>query len=108
LLAAREPDSGVGSVTAWYLTLKGDVGVKPRWLTRSGAALLDATLADNLERLERTLARPRANRHLPDRLRLVEVREWLDTENEIRHIQDAEWVPPAPEIMAVLERLARG
>ena len=108
LLAAREPDSDVESVTAWYVVFKGVVQMKPPWLTRSGAAMIDLTLAEHLEPLERTLARPRANRKLPDGMRVQEVRAWLDTEVELKHIREAEWLAPEPQVQAVLEQLARG
>jgi ATP-dependent Lhr-like helicase len=91
LLSDREPQSGVRSVTPWYVRLRYEVQVKPAWLGMTGAAMLDILLDENLETLEGILARPSANRHLPRDVRVREVREWLHAAAEMDALGSSAW-----------------
>ena len=90
------------------MVLPGIVSVKPDSLTRSGAAVLRLRVADKIDRLERALGRPFANRSLPLDVRVREVDGWLSLEDEVAILEQSEWSPPDEEGVArVLELLAR-
>lgn len=84
-LAAQYANSREKKVQAnhWFLRVPGVVTQLPGWMLDIGSASLELTMASSLDRLERTLARPRANARLPIEARLEEVRAWLQLESEV-------------------------
>lgn len=91
LLAAQAPDAPPrGDITDWFLALPAPPAAPPAWLVGTAAAL-GPTIAARLERLERTLGRPAANRRLPRSARLAEVRGWLRLEEELAALRRATW-----------------
>jgi ATP-dependent Lhr-like helicase len=74
-------------VNDWYLRLTATSLDKPSWLTSSGPATLDIAIASRLEQLEHGLGRPWANAHLPQTVRIDEVRGWLNVDDELEHFR---------------------
>jgi ATP-dependent Lhr-like helicase len=67
----------------------------PGWLGSWQPSQLEVLLGpDRLAKLERLLARPRANRALPASLRIEEVVGWLNLEAEHDALAGARWGPP--------------
>jgi ATP-dependent Lhr-like helicase len=90
----------------FYIRLPGRQPSKPSWLIDVGTATLEVLLPQHLEKLEKALARPKANKKLPIELRIVEVREWLNVPSQLAAIQNSEWVRVDDiEIQHVLEDL---
>jgi ATP-dependent Lhr-like helicase len=81
----------------WFLELPKYRGSVPDWLTAPSPSVLELLINSNIDKLERSLARPWANKHLPMDLRVAEVRGWLDLPQEVELIQKAQWVPPPDE-----------
>ena len=54
-------------------------------------ARLELAISNDLDRLERDLARPRDNVKLPVKWRIEEVKGWLDLANELDAIQGSVW-----------------
>ncbi len=104
-------DSAIGAAgvaaNEWFLSLPGSVSTKPGWPTRVTPGLLDLTIANQLDPLERSLGRPNANRTLPLEVRLHEVREWLRLDAEISSLHAARWTAVRdPDALSVLTVLA--
>lgn len=104
LLAARGLDAPPpGDITDWQIVLPGAVAVRPPWLDGPATAL-EPLIDARLERLERTLGRPAANRRLPRAARLAEVRGWLRLDEELAALRRATWArisDPDAETMLV-------
>jgi ATP-dependent Lhr-like helicase len=81
-------------VNDWYMKLTGSSLRKPTWLTSSSPATLDVAIAARLEHLERGLGRPRANAHLPQAIRIDEVRGWLQIDDELDNFRQAQVSAP--------------
>ena len=80
---------------------------KPHWMSNVGAGVLSATLADQLEKLENTLARPTANKYLPRELRLLEVEGWMNVAAQMAAIASSEWViADDRSVLSSLQKLA--
>lgn len=67
-------------------------------------SMIGAALHDNLETLERRLGRPRANRFLPDEIRLDEIRSWLHLAKEAERVKAAEWQRQVERDVAIVLR----
>lgn len=78
-------------VNEWLIRFPGVVKVRPDWLSAIRDSAVDLQIADDLERLETKLARPRANQKLPLSLRIREVREWLSAQEEVEAIKASQW-----------------
>ena len=61
-------------------------------------ARLELAISNDLDRLERDLARPLHNVKLPVKWRIEEVKEWLDLSNEFGAIQKSVWKLAIPEV----------
>lgn len=98
--------TGVGGlkVNPWYVRSDWSLERLQEWLRAARGPQLEFVIGTELERLERTLARPYTNRHLPMSVRLHDVREWLrlDTETALLHNVVAE---PVTGRVAQLVRL---
>jgi ATP-dependent Lhr-like helicase len=107
LLKDRAADSKVGvKVNEWYIRMDGQIVERPSWLSGVTPAVLKLLLPSRLAQLERSLARPAANKYLPTDLRLREVEGWLNLEGEVASITSCRWVPvPNQELSAALEAL---
>jgi len=104
LMAAPE----VLSVNEWLVVLSGVVSSKPDSLLRKGPGVLRLRIAEEIDRLERGLGRPFANRSLPLEVRVKEVDGWLGLDAEVSAFRDAVWSPPATEeVSRVLELIGR-
>ena len=103
LLAAQDPAAPLpGDITDWLIALPGTIAARPAWLSRPAASLGPAIDA-RLERLERTLGRPAANRRLPREARLAEVRDWLRLDEELAALRRATWAHTSdPEAETIL------
>lgn len=94
------------AANGWFVTFPGTVEEKPAWLGRATPALLDVAIGTRLAALERSLGRPMANRHLPEAMRVEEVRGWLDIPGELQALSTARWTPVTdPVLRGVLEVL---
>lgn len=93
------------AVNGWYLLVPTETGM-PRWLEEAGPAILELGIADRVEKLERTLGRPLANRQLPSAVRIAEVVGWLQLKQEVERIASSRWVRVSdPELTKVLRKL---
>jgi hypothetical protein len=91
LAALRGPRSGERElITDWFIRRPRDTP-RPAWLAASSATMLELTIVDRLESLERTLGRPRANAALPLDIRVDECRGWLALEEEVAAIVASRW-----------------
>ncbi len=106
LLAAQNPFAPPpGDITDWFLALPASFVARPAWLGGTADAL-EPTIAARLERLERALGRPAANRHLPRSARLAEVGGWLRLDEELAAVRRATWARVADaEIGTILAAL---
>jgi len=96
-------------VNEWFISAPGENTSKPAWLSDVTAASLELVLMSRLAQLERTLARPVANKHLPLDMRLLEVRGWLQLESEVQAIQNCRWVVTTENsLQAALRELRDG
>ncbi len=86
------PGDGV-TVNEWFLRLPRNEVCRPSWIDNARLALVEIQLGNHLDTLEHALRRPRANRQLPEEVRLAEVREWLHVESELAKIQQSVWTP---------------
>jgi len=89
-LAARHCGQAL-KVNEWAIRLKGVSESRLAWIKEIRDSALDLQISRNLERLERELGRPRANRQLPQELRVREVREWLRASQEVEAILASRW-----------------
>ncbi len=85
-----------GHLDDWTLRLRveaANVHRAPSWLSAWKPSQLEILLGpDQLASMERTLARPQANRALPMSLRVREVSEWLDLDAEHAAFGKAQWL----------------
>jgi len=92
------------AITGWFVIC--DAPQPPKWLLSAKPGLVEIGISSEFERLEGTLARPWANKKLPDDLRIKEVQEWLTLSPELSRVQAAEWTTSVPKETAdVLELL---
>lgn len=106
LVASSTPGTPRISANGWFVTLPGTVEEKPAWLGRTTPGLLDVAIGARLAALERALGRPMANRHLPQAMRVEEVRPWLDIPDELGALRSARLVRASdPELRNALEVL---
>lgn len=104
LLAAQSSVSREVRINEWWLAMRTSEVAKPSWILRGTPALLELAISTQLESLERTLARPRANRELPRLVRVNEVSGWLQLERELEVVERAEWVAaPNERVRRALE-----
>lgn len=90
----------------WHLRLTSGGPARPAWMTSASRAQLEVLVADRLDKLERTLGRPRANSRLPVEARLDEVRGWLGLDVEVAALQDARLLRPGdPGVEWLLEEI---
>ena len=75
----------------WYISLPFLSEGKPLWARE--AEMYDGRLidAENVDRLERELNRPRANQSLSLEVRLSELEGWLRLDEELKILKDAVW-----------------
>ena len=79
-------------INEWFLTLPAiSIDKKPEWLTSFGAATLEISIEERVDKLERSLGRPSSNKYLPIDLRVDEVRHWLQLELELKNFQESHW-----------------
>jgi len=91
-LAARDTPAHAGlMITPWFIRCPPPLVGPPSWLLKATTALLELRIIARLDVLERTLARPYANRALPIAIRADEVRGWLDIGGELKEIHRAQW-----------------
>jgi ATP-dependent helicase Lhr and Lhr-like helicase len=107
LISDRELQSGVRTITPWYVRFRHVVESKPTWLGTTGPAMLDLLLGETLDTLERLLARPSANRYLPREVRVAEVREWLRAPSEVDAAQNSDWNRGDQEVAHALRLLCQ-
>jgi len=79
-------------VTDWLLVMPSEDLVKPEWLSEVIPGLLQLAISDNIDGLERSLGRPYANKKLPLSLRVEEIKQWLQLEDEIKAIKESNWI----------------
>lgn len=95
LLKQLSPDVTASLVVNdWYVSLRGQRVAKPLWITEPNMIALEEAIVERIAQLERALGRPRANGVLPLELRLREVRSWLDVDEQLRQLRNAEWITP--------------
>jgi len=81
-------------VNEWFLVFCGeDLVAKPEWMSRVGAGMVELEVHKRVEKLERTLGRPRSNRKLPLQVRIEEIKSWLQIDKEIGLLRNCLWVP---------------
>ena len=78
-------------VTEWFISLSDTASGKPAWAHHITDWRLDSAVSENLDSLERTLNRPKANQILPLAARQEEIRQWLSLEEELHELQYASW-----------------
>jgi len=81
-------------ITEWSLILPPSIEEKPLWINEYNKNMLKILLSSDekiLRSIESIIHRPYANRNLPYRVRVEELWDWLDVENETRSIQQSEW-----------------
>ncbi len=74
----------------WFIAMP-IIKEKPEWLTSVGPGMLEMEITSKIDSLERTLARPNANKRLPMDVRLEEIRSWLNLKQELEIIKDSIW-----------------
>ena len=79
------------NITEWFISISDIDGGKPDWAQDVAGWRLDLAVAENLDTLERTLNRPKANQILPLGARQEEIRQWLKLEEEIDELESARW-----------------
>jgi ATP-dependent Lhr-like helicase len=92
LIRSGTPSNVPVGVDAWTIRFDGEIAKPPQWITDASAASLKVSIPSHLSKLERTLVRPSANRHLPEYLRVREVQEWLNIDDEVATIKRARWI----------------
>lgn len=93
-------------VDPWCLSLPPGVASRPAWLGEATPALVEMRLVDRIAELEGALRRPKANRHLPDAIRLEEIQRCLNLDYEVSQIATARWVRVSdPETARALRAL---
>ena len=105
-------DVGVLDVDDWAIWYGGDGAsppLVPAWLERWSPAQLSILLAgERLARMERVLARPDANQHLPQPVRVREATQWLRLEEEHAAFAGLQWAEVRePEVATALGLIAR-
>jgi hypothetical protein len=85
----NSPDKGL-KCNEWFITMP-ITNEKPKWLTGVGPGMLEMEITTKINSLERTLARPQANKRLPIDVRLEEVKSWLNLEQELQKIKNSVW-----------------
>lgn len=89
--AGREATPQIVECNGMYLRFAGLMNEKPDWLTNLSAAALHQDIVENLSSLENKLSRPAANKKLPLKARIDEVKGWLGVEREVESIKDCDW-----------------
>lgn len=92
LLARRAGVEDAVKFSDYFIRIPTFDGAKPGWLQNAGVATLELLIGQHLQRLERVLARPAANRHLPIDMRLAEVSEWLNVPRQLEAIAASMWM----------------
>ena len=94
------------TVNEWFITFPRRQIEKPAWIGAANSGLVEMQIRDHIDRLERRLARPFANRQLPDSVRTDELQQWLQVDNEVAAIKSARWHTPIdPDITQTLRTL---
>jgi hypothetical protein len=88
-----------------YLRFPGLINEKPDWLTNQSAAALHQDILENLSSLENKLSRPAANKKLPLKARIDEVKGWLGVEREVERLNKSVWKYIADEQHSLLNTL---
>ncbi len=93
LIVNDNPEAqGFVSANEWYFKLNVQLSVKPTWLREINQGNVVLRAHQQIETLEKTLARPRANRLMPLGARKHEVLSWLNLESELKSFQESIWV----------------
>jgi hypothetical protein len=78
-------------VTPWLINFPWAVTSKPEWMQAPNLRALETAIESHLDQLESTLGRPYANRKLPTRIRVKEVRGWLQLDSEVAALIASKW-----------------
>jgi hypothetical protein len=89
LLAKKAGDAAIEKIDGWMLVVSGEPALKPTWLTSTGPGIVRLMVENDLDRIEKRLCRPRANKRLPRSLRVQEALEWLNLEERLEHFANA-------------------
>jgi ATP-dependent Lhr-like helicase len=104
---AQHPKGDKVTCNAWLVKLPTGGIEKPGWMSWAHAATLDAAIQARIDKLERILGRPDANKRLPMSARLDEVRGWLHLDDEVSRLRMARLVPVAEvEVLRILRAIA--
>lgn len=96
-------------VDGWAIYVNEVEPEKPPVLTTLQPSLIDSLVPTRLPKLEKTLARPQANRGLPIDWRIAEVTAWLGVDQECEAIRSAKWaIQVAPDLNRNLQILVSG
>lgn len=92
---------GVRQVDNWCIWLDADTFTAPSgpaWTRSWTPAQVQVSMgSEEMQRLEQRLARPRANRSLPMKVRAMELAGWLQLPSELEAAKASEWTPAAAE-----------
>ncbi len=90
--AGMEAAAQVATINGMFVVLKGIVNEKPAWLSDCSAAALHQDITEKLGSLEYKLGRPAANKKLPLKARIDEIKGWLGVEREVDLIDRSSWI----------------
>ena len=100
---AYRPGGPKVAATPWHLRLPAGEASKPAWVSAASRSSLDVLVQARVEKLERSLGRPKQNAVLPMEARVDEVRGWLRLDDEVAALRAARIVPVTdPELAQVL------
>lgn len=89
--AGRQANPQIAEYNGIYIRFAGLISEKPNWLTNISAAELHQDIVENLSSLENKLSRPAANKKLPLKARIDEVKGWLGVDREVERIAESVW-----------------
>ena len=89
--AGRQANPQIAEYNGIYIRFAGLISEKPNWLTNISAAELHQDIVENLSSLENKLSRPAANKKLPLKARIDEVKGWLGVDREVERSAESVW-----------------
>ena len=75
----------------WFVTIEDGFEERPQRIDQCNKTELEPLINNRVDSLENQLGRPRANRNLPDTVRIEELIRWLNLDIECEDIRESQW-----------------